>query len=371
MALTETFRVDPGQVNIIEITAYNGAGLITTPTFRITVDKFGATTEERPRMYVLAIGVDKYRMKDYELHYAAEDADSFAKAIETVGSDLFANVIPTVLKNEQVTAAAIGKAFEQIGAAAKPSDVFVLFLGGHGKSVEGRYYYYPQSLDFAAGQTYQDGIGQDQWQEWLAKVPAQKTLLILDTCESGAAGGLIRGADSARQTAMDQLEHATGQNLIAAAGSSQSAIEGYKGHGVLTYAVLDALTKKEGTVSEEKVKVSMLANYVDEHVPEITQKVWGVYQKPVLKVSGNDFPIGIRAAVLTETEPDTEYIGKGFILMRNERVRELPKDDAAGERQLEAPTVVDVVKFEGDWALIAVEGQKLGYVPAEAVKKPH
>ena len=35
------------------------------------------------------------------------------------------------------------------------------------------------------------------------------------------------------------------------------------------------------------------------------------------------------------------------------------------------PTIVDVVKFEGDWALIAVEGQKLGYVPAEAVKKPH
>ena len=96
------------------------------------------------------------------------------------------------------------------------------------------------------------------------------------------------------------FEHATGQNLIAAAGSSQSAIEGYKGHGVLTYAVLDALTKKEGEPSDEKVKVSMLANYVDEHVPEITQKVWGVYQKPVLKVSGNDFPIGIRAAVLTE-----------------------------------------------------------------------
>ena len=99
-------------------------------------------------MYVLAIGVDKYRMKDYELRYAAEDADSFAKAIETVGSGLFAKVIPTVLKNDQVTATAIGKAFDQIGAGAKPSDVFVLFLGGHGKSVEGRYYYYPQNSRF-------------------------------------------------------------------------------------------------------------------------------------------------------------------------------------------------------------------------------
>jgi hypothetical protein len=119
------------------------------------------------------------------------------------------------------------------------------------------------------------------------------------------------------------------------------------------------------------VKVSMLANYVDEHVPEITQKVWGVYQKPVLKVAGNDFPIGIRAAVLTETGPDTEFVGKGFILLRDERVRELPKSDAAGERMLDAATIIDVVKFEGEWALIAIDGQKLGYVPAEAVKKPH
>jgi hypothetical protein len=51
---------------------------------------------------------------------------------------------------------------------------------------EGRYYYCPQNLDFGAGQSYKDGIGQDLWQVWLAKVPAQKTLLVLDTCEGGS-----------------------------------------------------------------------------------------------------------------------------------------------------------------------------------------
>jgi hypothetical protein len=58
-------------------------------------------------------------------------------------------------------------------------------------------------------------------------------------------------------------------------------------------------------------------------------------------------------------------------LLRDERVREQSKDEAGGERTLDAATFVDVVKFEGSWALIAVEGEKLGYVPAEAVKKPH
>ena len=84
VTVTETLKVDPSHPNTIEVTAYNGQELIATPPLAITVDAFGATTEERPRMYVLAIGVDKYRMKDYELHYAAEDAASFAKAMETL-----------------------------------------------------------------------------------------------------------------------------------------------------------------------------------------------------------------------------------------------------------------------------------------------
>src|SRR5262249_3563298 len=103
VTLTEIFRVDPGQINIIEITAYNRAGLIATPTFRIMVDKFGATTEERPRMHVLSIGVNKYRMQDYELRLAVKDATDFAKALEVVGSGLFAKVQVETLVDEQVT----------------------------------------------------------------------------------------------------------------------------------------------------------------------------------------------------------------------------------------------------------------------------
>src|SRR5262245_52389656 len=43
---------------------------------------------------------------------------------------------------------------------------------------------------------------------------------------------------------MSPARHATGQNLIAA--SRQAAYEGYKGHGVLTYALLEALHKSDG-----------------------------------------------------------------------------------------------------------------------------
>ena len=122
----------------------------------------------------------------------------------------------------------------------------MLYLSGHGKSVAGRYYYYPQTLDFAHGQRVeQDGVGQDAWQAWIARIAAQKKVLIIDTCESSAAGGLVKGSVSTQRTAMDQLQHATGENLIAAA--RQAAFEGWHGHGVLTYALLEAMNKKQGS----------------------------------------------------------------------------------------------------------------------------
>jgi uncharacterized caspase-like protein len=368
--ITQTLRVDPGRANKVEVTAYNGPGLVATPPFTITVDRFGTTAEERPRMHVLAIGVDRYRMKDYELRYAVRDAEAFATALETVGSNLFARVSVTRLLNEQVTRERIAAAFDRIAADAKPADVFVLFLGGHGKSIAGRYYYYPHSLDFAAGQNVeQHGIGQDLWQQWLAKLPVQKTLMILDTCESGAAVGLVRGADSARQTAMDQLQHATGHNLIAATRAAQAAYEGYKGHGVLTYALLEALVKRDDGGADDRVRVGTLADHVDARVPSITREIWGMYQQPTRKLTGNDFPIGIRSAALAVQSDDAIPVERTHVLVRAERLREKAADDAPGQRELRAGFEVGIVRLVGPFALIARDGQKLGYVPVEALAK--
>ena len=55
------------------------------------------------------------------------------------------------------------------------------------------------------------------------------------------------------------------------------------------------------------------------------------------------------------------------VLIRSERVREKPADDASGERQLGPGTQVRVIEFIGGWAIIARDGQKLGYVPENAV----
>ena len=51
-----------------------------------------------------------------------------------------------------------------------------------------------------------------------------------------------------------------------AASEQQLAVEGYKNHGVFTYALLEGLAKAGG---DDKVQLFDLADYVETRVPEI------------------------------------------------------------------------------------------------------
>ena len=83
---------------------------------------------------------------------------------------------------------------------------------------------------------------------------------------------------------MDQLQHATGDILIAAA--RQAAYEGYRDHGVLTYTILEAFTKAQDSSDDERIDVNALARHVGDRVPVITQRLFGVAQTPIQRLFG-------------------------------------------------------------------------------------
>ena len=361
---TQTLRLDPAKMNVIEIAAYNGAGLLATEPYRIEIDKFGVTTEERPHMYVVAVGVSDYAKSEWHLKYAANDAETMGKALKAVARGLYGEPKVVPVLDKEATAKGIEAAIDGLKSEVKPSDVFVLYVAGHGRSIVGTYYFLPQDLQFEGGQTVMSGgISQDMFQKWLAKIPAQKSILILDTCESAAARG-----ETEQETAIDRLQHATGRSVITAASSS--AFEGYQGHGLLTYTILDELTKPEGSGNEE-VTLSKLAAYVYDQVPKISQRVFGERQQPHNTIA-DDFPLGERVAAVPNAE--TSAIGRDdipksptHVLIRAEQVREQPSSNAQVGRSLAAGTQVRVVQLLNGWAVIAREGEKLGYVPEEAL----
>jgi len=64
------------------------------------------------------------------------------------------------------------------------------------------------------------------------------------------------------------------------------------GHGVFTYAVLEGL-KGNASSNDKKVTVKELSFYVEEKVPELSEKYKGSVQYPVSFGFGQDFPVVI------------------------------------------------------------------------------
>ena len=56
--------------------------------------------------------------------------------------------------------------------------------------------------------------------------------------------------------------------MLTAASGGKSAYEGYKGHGVFTYALMEALHQGD-TNNNGKIEVSELAAHVEKRVPEL------------------------------------------------------------------------------------------------------
>src|SRR5262245_50917525 len=194
----------------------------------------------------------------------------------------------------------------------------------------------------------------------------KKSLIVLDACESGASEA-FRGGDRAHETVLAQLEHATGRNTIAAAPAGKAAYEGYRGHGVLTYAILEALHRPSGAPADP-ISVFGIAQQVSLQVPAITQRAFGVRQQPRFRPTGDDFSLGFRQAVLLDapvTMPTrlTHYTR-----------RALPVFKEAGGRggvvlQLKRDTPVTVVKIERGWAHIARDSKALGYVQERGLQE--
>jgi uncharacterized caspase-like protein len=360
--MSQGLSVDPSQTNSIEVVAYNGAGLLASPPLRVEVGAFGAL-EQRSRMFILSIGVSGYKMADYNLHFAAADAQAFVDTLKIAAKPAFSEIKEYVLVNEHVTKLTLERTVKEIADSIQPNDLFVLFVAGHGSSISGNYYFMQQDLDFSKDQSIQrDAISQDIWQRWIASIQVGKKLLIFDTCESAAAAALVRSTDRVLQTAMEQLQNATGENVIAAA--RQAAVEGYRQHGVMTSVILEAFEKATQTQTATQVWIDGLANYVGTRVPEITMGIYGFAQEPVRKLSGDNFLIGLKMVEPSST-PDCPT-SENFVVLTQEPLRTEANASSTIISTLLPGFKVAVMYFD-QWAQLCRDGSKIGYVRAEAL----
>lgn len=366
ITVTQDLWLEPGK-NTIEVVAYNARNLIASEPAKITVTWDGQTSKTPPRLHVLAIGVNDYWDSRLRLAHAVPDAKAIGAALRQSGGDLYETVSVTNLVDDEVTADKLEAAFEKLGTEVRPRDVFLFFLAGHGKTVDGKYYFIPQDFRYTDETSVTTkGIGQDKWQRWFSRIPARKSLLLYDTCESGSlTGDRILTRSMERIAALEKLTRAMGRTVLSAATDEAPALEGYKGHGVFTYALLDALNRSDAN-NNNLIEVTELAGHVDAQVPEISYKAFGFRQVPQMKIVGSNFPLAKRTAALSDQPADAKQpaISKKPTHVVITPTDLFPEAGGAGTvvTKLKPGTLVTMVRTESGWTLIAKDGKQLGFV---------
>jgi uncharacterized caspase-like protein len=287
----QTLALDPGE-NAIEVVVYNRRNLLASLPAQTTITYDAPADAEKPKLYILAIGVNAYHdegwmptgatKREYfpPLNLAVGDARSIGEAFKEAGSGFYGEVIVKTAFDEEATASGLERIVQEISANINPRDTFVLFAAAHGYSNNGRFYLLPQDYQGGTdpGALTSRAIGQERLQDWIAnRIKARRAIILLDTCESGALTngyGHSRIDAPASEAAVGRLHEATGRPVLTAAAAGKPAFEGYRGHGVFTWALIDALFHGD-TNQDGLIELSELATHVQNTVPKISAEMNG------------------------------------------------------------------------------------------------
>jgi len=226
--------------NTVTVVAYDRHGLSSNPA---TVEVHSGSTGEKPDLYVLSIGVNRYARagRFQQLMFAARDARSVAEAFDGQSGKLYGHVYKLVLTDGQVTPANVGAALEKLSSVG-PNDIAIVFLAGHGiKDPDtGKYYYLTSNATMADPASA--GIPGHDFLERLHAVRG-RVLLLLDTCHSGHLTTEVAVPnDKLVQQMVDSGR--SGVLVFSAAKGLQESLEGPDfggGHGVFAWAILEGL----------------------------------------------------------------------------------------------------------------------------------
>jgi WD40 repeat protein len=303
-ARTRTFDVTfvPG-INTFRATAFNTDRTeATSDELKIELKAVEASSD----LYILAVGLNEYKNTSYSLNYGRADAQAFADAIEKRGRGIFKQIYKQVILDGQATREGIEAGFNKIVAQAKPQDAFVFYFAGHGvmsegsKTIPAEFFLVPYDvirLYGDDGALATSAVAARLLRDLCMKVRAQKQLIVLDACQSAGALESFAMRGAAAEKAISQLARSAGVVVLAATGQEQVASEFVKlGHGVFTYALLQALNGDAdgGNPPDGKITANEIVAYINDRVPELTRQYRGKTQYPSAWARGQDFPIAIK-----------------------------------------------------------------------------
>ncbi|MCX5855230.1 MAG: caspase family protein, partial [Deltaproteobacteria bacterium] len=285
----ETFEdcreIDPvAGENEVSVAAFNAGNTIQSSLKSVHFNS-GVKFDD-PHLYILSIGVDRYRDKNINLKYAAKDAKDLEEKIKTQSATLYKpqNIHYARLTDTEATKANIIGKIDDLARVIKPGDSFILFVAGHGVLLQNQYYVLTH--DFNGQVSDMNVISSNEIVEMSKKIKSLSQLLIFDTCHAGGIDYIISGLYDAR---MSVLAKKMGLHIYASANDKQAAMDGYKGNGLFTHVLLDGLNNnKEADKNKDgEVTVVGLGEYSKKMTTNISKEI-GHSQTPLIINLGKD-----------------------------------------------------------------------------------
>ncbi len=279
----------------------------------ISLDDEPVTKPKKPAFYAVVCGTGEFSNTAMNLKYPVIDATSMAKAITLGARNLFGKDSTHVYLlsssgngTNTTTKQNIQKVFESIKAKAKPEDVVMVYLSGHGVTYggeKGDFYYLTTDYSGSNADSFSDpairksqSISTEEFTDWLNDIPALKQFMVIDACGSGKAVDNLmarRDIESSQIKAIDRMKDRTGLYILSGCAANAVSYEANKfGQGLLTYTVLQAM-RGMALRDNKFVDVSTLLNYSSEEVPKMAKDIGGIQKPQYLIPKGGSFDIGI------------------------------------------------------------------------------
>jgi uncharacterized caspase-like protein len=182
-----------------------------------------------------------------------------------------------------------------LARSARKDDTVLIFFAGHGApEVDQRgverdglaKYLIPSDAD--PDDLYATALPMDELTTVFSRIEAERVVVFLDTCYSGAAGGRTFAAHKTRAGTVDdlfleRLIRAKGRAIITAARPNEVSIElGDLGHGLFTYYLVQGLQGAADLNRDGIVSLQELYEYVEQQVAQRSRSL-GANQHPVMK----------------------------------------------------------------------------------------
>jgi hypothetical protein len=296
----------PGQDNVVEVRALNRDGHLSSRGVQVAWRAPASEEVQVPTLWAIVAGVSDYAGDRIDLRFAAKDAEDFAAALELGARRMFGDgrtrirLLTTAAADAdaQPSRANLVAAIEAL-ADARPWDIVVVYLAGHGIGYDDRYFFLTREARSAAlsdpSVRARTTLSSSELVDLLKRSPALKQVMILDTC---AAGSAIRDVATRRDLgsgdirAIERIKDRTGFHVLMGSAADAFSYETSQfDQGLLTYALLKGM-KGAALDRGEYVDVTTLFRYATDEVPLLARHVGGVQRPRVAAPRADAFPIG-------------------------------------------------------------------------------